>query len=86
MATIGHYINGKNIEGKSHSRSEAVERLLEFEIRADELILSDKRPIQITLNPDGSRNWEAIARLEDQGLLIATDKYPKMILGFVPFD
>jgi len=76
----------KNIEGKSHSRSEAVERLLEFEIRADELILSDKRPIQITLDPDGSRNWEAIARLEDQGLLIATDKYPKMILGFVPFD
>lgn len=76
----------KTIEGKSHSRSDAVERLLEFEIRDDELIFSNKEPIQITLDPDGSRNWEAIARLEDEGLLIATDKYPKMILGFVPFN
>ena len=38
------------------------------------------------LDSDNSRNWESIARLDDKGFLIATDKYPKMILGFVPFN
>ena len=79
-------ILSRTIEGTSHSRSDAVERLIEFEIKDNEIILSNNGPIQIVLDPDGSRNWEAIARLENEGLLIATDKYPKMILGFVPFN
>jgi hypothetical protein len=30
-----------------------------------------------------ARNWEAIARLDDVGFLLATDKYPETIFAFV---
>ena len=78
-------ILGRIREGKSHSISDAVERLLEFEIKDDKITISNKEPIQLVLDQEASRNWESIVRLDDKGLLIATDKYPKMILGFVPF-
>ena len=78
-------ILGKVRAGKSHSNSDAVERLIEFEIKDDKITTSDKEPIQLVLDEKASRNWESIVRLDDTGLLIATDKYPKMILGFVPF-
>ena len=78
-------ILGKVRAGKSHSNSDAVERLIEFEIKDDKITTSDKEPIQLVLDEKASRNWESIVRLDDKGLLIATDKYPKMILGFVPF-
>ncbi|MFL2983335.1 MAG: hypothetical protein ACJZ12_02970 [Candidatus Neomarinimicrobiota bacterium] len=74
------------IKGKSHSQSNTVERLIEFELKGKNIILTNNNPIQLILDPNNSRNWEAIARLDDKGLLIATDKYPKMILGFVPFN
>ena len=70
-------------QGKSHSQSDAVERLVEFEIREGKIQFSGRAPIQLVLDKDGSRNWEAIARLDDKGFLIATDKHPRMILGFV---
>ena len=78
-------ILGKVRAGKSHSNSDAVEHLIEFEIKDNKITISDKEPIQLVLDQDASRNWESIVRLNDKGLLIATDKYPKMILGFVPF-
>ena len=78
-------ILGRVREGRSHSNSDAVERLIEFEIEDNKIITSDKEPIQLVLDEKASRNWESIVRLDDKGLLIATDKYPKMILGFVPF-
>ena len=80
------FILNRFIEGKSHSQSKAVERLIEFEIKDNKIILSNTNPIQLVLDSDNSRNWEAIARLDDKGFLIATDKYPKMILGFLPFN
>ena len=78
-------ILGQVRAGKSHSNSDAVERLIEFEIKNDKITTSDQEPIQLVLDEEASRNWESIVRLDDKGLLIATDKYPKMILGFVPF-
>ena len=78
-------ILGRVREGRSHSNSDAVERLIEFEIKNDKITTSDKEPVQLVLDQEASRNWESIVRLDDKGLLIATDKYPKMILGFVPF-
>jgi hypothetical protein len=30
-----------------------------------------------------TRNWEAIARMDDLGFLIATDEHPQTILAFV---
>ena len=62
-----------------------MERLIEFEIKSSGISISDTEPIQLVLEPDMSRNWEALARLDNIGLLIATDKYPRMILGYVAF-
>jgi hypothetical protein len=73
-------------EGLTHSHSNAVERLLAFQFSEDGIVLADTPPIQLELSPDGvSRNWEAIARLDEQGFLLATDKYPQTMLGFVPY-
>ena len=72
-------------QGSSHSRSDQIERLVEFQLNKDEISISDTKPIQLFLESSASRNWEAVARLDDRGLLIATDKHPKMILGYVQF-
>ena len=72
-------------QGSTHSKSNQIERLIEFEMSAGEISISDTKPIQLFLESDESRNWEAIARLGNRGLLIATDKHPRMILGYVQF-
>ena len=74
----------KHTEGASHSQSEIVERLIQFKIEDNKIILTNKKPIQLKLDKK-SRNWEGIVKLEDKGFLIATDKYPKMILAFVEY-
>ena len=76
----------KNKEGKSHQNSDVVERLIEFEFNEDKIQLSEREPIQIELDEKASRNWEGIVRLDDRGFLMVTDKYPEMILGFIPFQ
>jgi len=70
-------------EGKTHQNSEAVERLLEFEITGGKIQLFNREPIQIELDDKESRNWEGIVRLDEKGFLITTDKYPGTVLGFV---
>ena len=71
-------------EGDTHSRSDTVERLVELQLSEDGIVLSDTEPIQLELAGDQtSRDWEAIARLDDLGLLLATDQYPETIFGFV---
>lgn len=72
-------------EGETHKNSDVVERLIELEIYDDQIQLSGRPPIQLSLDKNNSRNWEGIVRLDNKGFLIATDKYPGMILGFVPF-
>ena len=75
----------KTKEGKTHKESDVVERLIEFEIKDNNIVFTDKEPMQLELEKNNPRNWEAIARLEDKGLLIATDKHPRMIFGFISF-
>ena len=72
-------------QGSSHFKSDQIERLIEFQINNGEISISDTKPIQLFLESNASRNWEAVARLDDKGLLIATDKHPRMILGYVEF-
>ena len=72
-------------QGKSHSRYSQVESLIEFQVNANEILVRETEPIQLFLESDASRNWEAVARLDDKGLLIASDKHPRMILGYVQF-
>ena len=48
--------------------------------------MTKSEPIQLVLNEDSPRNWESIVRFDNKGFLIATDKHPRMILSFVPFN
>mgnify|MGYP001186866051 FL=1 len=73
--------------GPSHSRSNRVERLIEYEIKNGKISLTKSAPIEIELEGEKtSRKWEALARYGNEGFLIATDKYPKpyTLLAFLP--
>jgi len=62
-----------------------VERLVEFEIKDNRVVLTDSTPIQLELG-EGSRNWEGIVRMhEPDGFLIVADEYTYQpsVLGFV---
>lgn len=73
-------------QGETHSENLSVERLVLLQIQGNEIRLVDQPPVQLVLEGDiAPRNWEAIALLDDIGFLLATDKLPRTILGFVPF-
>ena len=71
---------GKN---KKVNSEQTVERLIEFKIKRNGISLTNKKPINLILEEGNSRNWEAIARFGNSGFLIATDKYPRMILAYI---
>ena len=75
-------------QGPTHSISDRVERIVEYKINNNNIVLTNNPHIEIKLEGEKiSRNWEALARYEDKGFLIATDKYPKpnTILAYIPF-
>lgn len=72
--------------GTTHRRSEAVERLVEFQYTPTGIRRTERPPIQLELMEDDARNWEGIARLGDRGFIIATDRFPETIVAFVPFS
>jgi len=69
--------------GKSHWNYDPVERLVEFEIKNNEVKLADRAPIYIQLINNKSRNWEGIAKYKNDGFFIATDTFPRTILAFI---
>jgi hypothetical protein len=71
-------------QGPTHTRHEAVERLVEFQYSDSGIGLTDSPPIQLELLPIVARNWEGLVRLDERGFLLITDLFPKTILGFVP--
>ena len=75
-------------QGPTHSVSDRVERIVEYKINNNNIVLTNSPHIEIELDGEKiSRNWEALARYENKGFLIATDKYPKpnTILAYIPF-
>lgn len=62
-----------------------IERIVAFQITEDGIVMDTTRsPIYLQLLSSGeARNWEAVARLDELGLLIATDKFPGTILALV---
>lgn len=72
-------------QGPTHAQEDYVERLVEFEYDEAGIRLVDTPPIQLELLPEEARNWEGLARLDDRGFLLMTDKFPETILGFVAF-
>lgn len=70
-------------KGPSHLENEPVERLLKLHVSEAGIVLIEQAPIQFVLLPgDEARNWEGLVKLDELGFLVATDKFPKTILGF----
>lgn len=68
------------------NRFKSIERLVELQFSEDGVVPSGTAPIP--LNPGASplpHNWEGLARLDERGFLIVTDKYFKTTLAFVSF-
>ena len=70
--------------GATHRLASTVERLIELHYDGTAFRLTDTPPLQLELLNDQSRNCEGLARLDDRGFLVATDKFPSTMLGFVP--
>lgn len=70
-------------KGESHKKYYNVERLLQFQLSDNQITLVDRAPLQLKMEQEEGRNWEGLAQLDDRGFLLATDKHPSTILGFV---
>lgn len=82
-------LSAKYGNGLTHSLSRRVERLIEYKIENNKVVLTKSPPIEIKLEgKKTSRKWEAIARYENKGFLLATDKYPKpyTLFAYIPFN
>jgi hypothetical protein len=71
-------------KGNTQSKFDHIERLVKFTYSDDGIDFAKTAPIPLVLTED-IRNWEGLAILDDRGFLLATDKFPVTILGFVPF-
>jgi hypothetical protein len=69
-------------QGATHAQYPQVERLVQLQYTESGIILVDEPPIQLQLT-QGSRQWEGLARLDDQGFLLMTDYSPHTMLAFV---
>jgi len=69
-------------EGATHAKYDQVERLVELSYNDSGITLTNTAPIQMALEED-ARNWEGLVMLDQRGFLVATDKYPGTLLGFV---
>lgn len=73
--------------GATHARLPQIERLVALRVDPSAGITRpDQPPTYLELAGILIRNWEGIARLDDRGLLVVTDKYPQTILAFVALD
>tara|TARA_R110000851_G_scaffold98065_1_gene212483 strand:- start:1893 stop:2768 length:876 start_codon:yes stop_codon:yes gene_type:complete len=59
-----------------------IERLVEYELGYSGIKRADSNYITLQ-NTEYPHNWEGLVRFDD-GFLICTDKWPKMILGYIP--
>jgi hypothetical protein len=71
-------------KGESQNNFAQIERLVKFEYSDAGATLADTAPVSLVLTSEDARNWEGLVVLDDQGFLLATDKYPSTILAFVP--
>lgn len=72
--------------GFTHAHHKQVERLLQFELRRDQITLVDRPPVYLELE-EAPRNWEAVAFLGAAAgrcrFMLATDTYPRPIVAEV---
>lgn len=73
--------------GKSQKNILGVERLLKLKYTGNSLEVAETPPLYLHLpGTSQSRNWEGLVKIDNAGFIIATDKYPRTILAFVPFS
>jgi hypothetical protein len=70
--------------GETHQQGIGVERLLEMQFTEAGIVLAPDGYLLLKLDT-AARNWEALARLDQRGFLIATDKFPATLFGFIEF-
>ena len=70
-------------KNKDIDDNQTIERLVEFEIKKNQISLTNKEPVKLFLEKEIQEIGEAIVRFEKSGFLISTDKYPRMILAYV---
>jgi len=71
-------------QGPSQAQSDIVERILKFRVTDAGVELTDEPPLELQLlNTVIARNWEGIALWEDEGFLLATDRFPTTILAYI---
>ena len=61
----------------------SIETLVMFTIEEQSII--PQKTLKLNIKTE-SRNWEGLVELENKGFLLATDKYPGSILGFVQYE
>jgi hypothetical protein len=62
----------------------SVEQLLELQWTGHSIERTSTPPIRLQrLDDRTTRNWEGLARLDDRGFLLATDRHPETLFGFV---
>lgn len=72
-------------KGKTHNKFAYVERLIEFQLRDKAITMTNTPALQLKLSGKAGNNWEGLVRLDDKGFLLATDKFPRTRLAFVPY-
>lgn len=72
-------------EGVTHQAFDYVERLIAYQYTGSSLALAAIPPLQMELSAYGPRNWQGIASLGDQGVLVVTNQTPGTLLGYIPF-
>ena len=87
LKPAGDFLISKYGIGRTHIESDAVERLVELKFDNGSIKFADRAPVYLQLPPgEPSRNWEGIAKFDNRGFIIATDKHPETILAFVPVN
>lgn len=78
---INYMWSGENDLLKPENPSKkSIEKLVQFHISNNEIKL--KRTIDLSVSKK-SHNWEGLVHFDDKGFIIATDKYPSSIIGFI---
>jgi len=73
-------------QGATHRLMPGVERLVAFQVGEEGITRVEQPPIQLLLTTPLSRNWEGIARLDERGFLLVTDRWPVTTFAFVPVE
>ena len=72
--------------GKTNNQYDPIERLLQFQIFDNQILLTQEKPIYIELSNNEGRNWEGIVKYDSTGFIIATDRFPETILAYLPIS